>query len=371
MDDLAQLRNFRAGLAPPTGVVREHARRAWKDDVQPTMSHASRRLGVRFAVALATVTALVTVSIVVVNHLVDQRVAEIPRVALGKGTLQPVGAGDYPQNVLILGTDAPPQSPEVEGARSDTMILLRLRRHSAEAVWFPRSLLVQIPGQGGAGTLNSAYWLGGPQLAIDTLKANFNLDVNHYVELDMAGLREIVDAAGGIRVAFPEALRDEHSGLQVAAGCVKLDGAQTLALARSRGVEAFRDGAWQMVDIRSELDRDERQKELVGLLRTSVRDELVDHPLRLTRLVDAFLNHVKIDDSFDRQEVVRLARVLVGIDPARFDASVLPIAVAPTDLNRLAIADESSATLQRLGGFSAPSGLPAVTPGDPDGLRPC
>lgn len=370
MDDLAALRNFRAGLAPPTRMVRERARRAWNDEPRPTTSGASRRFGLRFAVAMATVIALVTASVVFVNHLVDQRVADIPRVALGKGVLEPVGAGDHPQNVLILGTDTPPQSPEVDGARSDTMILLRVHRHSAEAVWFPRDLVVQIPGRG-AGALNSAYSFGGPQLAIDTLKVNFDLPVNHYVELDMTGLRDIVDAVGGIRIAFPDALRDEVSGLQVAAGCVTLDGAQALALARSRSAEAFRDGSWQMVDLRAELDRVERQEELVGLLRTSVRDEVEDHPQRLVRLVDAILGHVKIDDTFDRREILRLARVLVGIDADRFDVQVLPTALSPVDPGRLAVADESSATLERLGGFSPPSGLPAVTPGDPDGLRAC
>jgi LCP family protein required for cell wall assembly len=373
MDDLAQLRNFRAGLAPPTGAVRERARRAWKDDVRPTTSHASRRLGVRFAVALATVTALVTVSIVVVNHLVDQRVAEIPRVSLGKGTLDPVGAGDYPQNVLILGTDAQPQEPDpaANGSRSDTMILLRVRRHSADAVWFPRDLLVQIPGQPGMAPLGQAYMFGGPQLAIDTFKANFDVDVNHYVELDMRAMRDVVDELGGIRVSFPEQLRDEYSGLQVDAGCVRLDGTQALALARSRHAEAFRDGAWQLVDVRSELDRVQRQVDLVGLFRAAVRTEVDHRPLRLTRLVDDFLNRVKLDATFNRQEILQAARVLLGIDPARFHTSVLPIAVAPTDPNRLAVAAEGAATLQRLGASAAPSALPAVPPGNPNGLRAC
>jgi LCP family protein required for cell wall assembly len=213
--------------------------------------------------------------------------------------------------------------------------------------------------------------LGGPRLAIATFKANFGVDVNHYVELDMTGLSDVVDALGGIHVSFPEALRDDHSGLHVAAGCVGLDGEQTLALARTRSAEALRGGSWQMVDVRSDLDRAQRQVELVGLLRAAVRAQVDDRPLRLVRLVDAFLEHVKIDDTFDQQELLQLARVVVGIDPTRFETVVLPTAMSPDDPNRLVVAGESAATLQRLGASSAPSALPAITPAQPDGLTAC
>jgi LCP family protein required for cell wall assembly len=371
MDELVRLRDFRAGFAPPDDAVRERARRAWKHEPRPMVVLPLRRVGVRFAIAFVTVTAVVTTSVVVVSFLVDQRVADIPRVSLGKGVLQPVRSDDVPQNILVMGIDDRQPPDGVAPPRSDTVILLRVRRHSAEAVWFPRDLLVQIPGQAGSAPLGQAYMLGGPRLAIDTLKANFGVDVNHYVELDMRGLRDIVDALGGIQVSFPEALRDERSGLQVAAGCARLDGDEALALVRSRMAEAFRDGTWQLVDVRSELDRVQRQAELVGVLQGALRARVTDQPRTLVRLVDAVLDHAKIDDSFDRQEIFRLVQVLVDIDASRFHAAVLPVALSTTDPGRLAVAAESAATLRQLGAAPTASDLPAVAPGDVDGLRPC
>ena len=59
-------------------------------------------------------------------------------------------------------------------------------------VSFPRDLLVDIPGQG-IGQINSTFD-NGPQLLIDTLKANFDLDINHYVEVDFQAFINVVDA---------------------------------------------------------------------------------------------------------------------------------------------------------------------------------
>jgi LCP family protein required for cell wall assembly len=375
MDDLARLRNFRAGIAPPTEAVRERARRAWSERARSverarTTTHPARRFGVRIAVALMTVTALVTVAVVAVNRLVDQRVADIPRVSLGSGVLERVAPGQLPQNVLILGVDD--QYPDDGGGRrSDAVVLLRVGQHSAHAVWFPRDLLVQIPGQPGTAPLNQAYMFGGPQLAIDTLKANFDLSVNHYVELDMRGLRKLVDAVGGVRMSFPEALRDEQSGLQVAAGCVRVDGATALALARSRRAEALRNGSWQLVDRRSDLDRVQRQQELVGALASTARADVDGHPQRAVRLVDALLRNVAIDDTFTREDVLRLARVLLGLDQTRFETAVVPVAASPTDPNRLALATGSDAVLQQFGGSMAPSSFAPAVPTAGGERRPC
>jgi LCP family protein required for cell wall assembly len=370
MDDLAQLRNFRAGIGPPTEAVRARARRAWSVSTR-VVERRSHRFGVRFAVSLLTVTALVTTAVVAIDQLVNRRVADIPRVSLGRGVLDRAAPGQLPQNILILGVDDRDPDDATAAPRSDTMILLRVARHSAHAVWFPRDLLVQIPGHAGLTPLHQAYMLGGPQLAVDTFKANFDLAVNHYVELDARGLRDVVDALGGIRVAFPEALRDEVSGLQVAAGCVRVDGATVVALARSRHAEALRNGSWQMADLRSDLDREQRQQELVDVLAATVRSEIEHHPQRLLRLLDAFLRHVRIDDTFNREELLRLARIFAGGDGVRLDTELLPVAASPTDANRLTGAAGSDATLQHLGGAIAPSTLVSVPPTAGGELRAC
>ena len=41
--------------------------------------------------------------------------------------------------------------------------------------------------------INSAYSTGGAQAVIDTLKANFDIDINHYLEVDFKSFQEIVN----------------------------------------------------------------------------------------------------------------------------------------------------------------------------------
>jgi LCP family protein required for cell wall assembly len=376
MDELAQLRDFRAGMGPPRDIVRERARRAWSGRARAsggrrwTDTRPGHRFGVRLVVALATATALVATAVVVVNHVIDQRVAEIPRVALGERVLEHVGSGHLPQNILILGVDD--QSPGDDTApRSDTTILLHVARHSARAVWFPRDLLVQIPGHPGVEPLDSAVSLGGPALAVETMKANFGVSVNHYVELDMRGMRDLVDAVGGVRMSFPDPLRDEYSGLHVPAGCVRLDGATALALARSRNAEALRAGTWQRVDLRSALDRDQRQQALVGALAATVRTLVDGHPQRVVRLLDAFVDHVALDDGFDRQDLARLARLFVGADATQLQTELLPAAISPHDPNRLALGAGSEVSVRQLGGSVTPAPATPAVPVDESVLRPC
>src|SRR5918994_6813912 len=184
-----------------------------------------------------------------------QRVREIPRIDLGDeltaaGTTE-VGAG-LPQNVLIVGTDSADGLPDDDpirvgrdaGVRTDTIMLLRIDPASERAslLSVPRDLYVPIAGTRGSARINNAIQ-GGPGRLVATVTDALDLPVHHYVEVDFAGFRELVDAIGGVPVYFPEPVRDLRSGLEVPeAGCITLDPAQALAYARARAYEGLRNG---------------------------------------------------------------------------------------------------------------------------------
>ena len=48
--------------------------------------------------------------------------------------------------------------------------------------------------------MNHAYAFGGASLAMDTVENYLNIPINHYVSINMAGLKELVNAVGGIEV---------------------------------------------------------------------------------------------------------------------------------------------------------------------------
>ena len=64
--------------------------------------------------------------------------------------------------------------------------------------------MVNIPGHG-RDRINAAYGLGGPQLLIDTLDANFGIKINHYLEVDFQSFQAVVDAIGNVKVYLPGA----------------------------------------------------------------------------------------------------------------------------------------------------------------------
>src|SRR5919204_635633 len=107
--------------------------------------------------------------------------------------------------------------------------------------------------------LGSQALAGGPDLVVRTVQQDFGIPIHHYLLVNFDGFRDIVNALGGIRMAFPYPARDSLSGLHVAQpGCRHLNGHQALAVARSRHYHYLRDGRWTY-DPASDLSRIKRQ----------------------------------------------------------------------------------------------------------------
>jgi LCP family protein required for cell wall assembly len=263
-------------------------------------------------------------------------------------------------------TDDPGAAP----FRSDTLILLRVRRHGAEAVWFPRDLLVDIPGHG-PDRINQAVALGGPSLAVDTLRRNFGIRVDHYAEIDMDAVPAMVDAVGGVRLDFPEPVRDDLSGFATGAGCRALDGRDATALARSRNMQALRGGTWSTIDTAADLDRAARQQSLIRALTTAVHAEVDRHPTRLLHLVDVVLEHIRVDSTLDRGGALTLARALLGVGGRTLEVTTLPVALPPGSPAYVIPAEGSDAVIAGVGGSRSRRAAPAVAVSDAGRYAPC
>ena len=180
-----------------------------------------------------------------------------------------------PANFLIIGTDSRAfvqnerqveafgSAAEVVGQRSDTMMVVHVEPAAKRGfvVSFPRDPWVAIPGHG-ENRLNTALELGGPSLLIETITANFDVPITHYLEIDIDGFQKIVDTLGGVDIYFPAPARDSFSGLtnlKPAAG--SSTAARRSLTSRARHYEWY-DGAAQRwrTDPRSDLSRIERQQ---------------------------------------------------------------------------------------------------------------
>ena len=151
-------------------------------------------------------------------------------------------------NILLLGIDRAPQGSVV--GRSDTMILMSLQTPKAaiSMLSVPRDLWVTIPGVG-ENRINAAHLFAeneqpgtGPSASMETVRLNFNVDVDYYFRIQFEGLRAFADSLGGIPLEL-----DSPMG-KFPAGEYLLDGETALAFVRDRsgGDDFYRMGHAQV-----------------------------------------------------------------------------------------------------------------------------
>lgn len=186
-------------------------------------------------------------------YLVDSqlnRVDALSALPAGEGETWLIAGSDQRSD----GSDGGIKQPWVQGARADSIMLLRKVNGVAELVSLPRDTAVEIPGHG-LNKLNAAYALGGPKLLVRTVEGVSGVKVDHYVEVTMGAVTQLVDAAGGVELCLDYDVDDADSALKWKSGCHQADGATALAFARMRHQ-----------DPRGDIGRAERQRQVVSKL---------------------------------------------------------------------------------------------------------
>lgn len=257
-------------------------------------------------------------------------------------------------NILVLGSDS--RSGEANaalgggsstGARSDTAMVFHIDegRTAATVVSIPRDTLVTRPScptsSGGTTSVaygsmfNSAYSVGGPVCAVKTVESITNVRMDHFIEIDFAGFADLVDALGGVTVTTDEDIDDEDSHLQLEAGEHHLDGAQALALARTR--HGIGDG--------SDLGRIGLQQTLVkALLEQISATDLLTDPAKLYKVADAVTGSLTTDTGLDSlTELMSLGQSLRSLPSDALKTVTMPVVRAPSDPNRV-VANEPEAS---------------------------
>jgi len=248
-------------------------------------------------------------------------------------------SGDQPgkvMNVLLVGSDsranitgalAEEAGKAIEGDRpglSDTMMVLHIdpKQGQAAILSIPRDLWVDINGS--KDRINAAFGVGGPQLLIKTIQANLGIQVNHYVAVDFSGFQNIVDTVGGLKVYLDAPARDAKSGLDLpVAGCVSLDGFQSLAYVRSRYYESYEAGRW-VSDPTSDFGRIKRQQDFIRRMLKKALASGIANPLTLNRLIGIGVDNLTIDSTMSSRDMVELARRFRSLDPDTVEMETLP-----------------------------------------------
>lgn len=70
-------------------------------------------------------------------------------------------------------------------------------------VSIPRDTYVEIVGRSKKDKINHAYAFSGASMSIATVEKLLGISIDYYIEMNLKGLKELVDAVGGIEVNNP------------------------------------------------------------------------------------------------------------------------------------------------------------------------
>jgi polyisoprenyl-teichoic acid--peptidoglycan teichoic acid transferase len=111
----------------------------------------------------------------------------------------------HASDILLLGTDHSNSDARASDRHSDSIMLVRTdpSHHRIIYLSIPRDLRVPIPGHGDS-KINAAFQIGGPALAIRTVRHFTGLPINHVVTVDFGSFKQLIDDVGGITIDVPE-----------------------------------------------------------------------------------------------------------------------------------------------------------------------
>ena len=151
-------------------------------------------------------------------------------------------------DILLLGTDHAELEGRETANRTDSITLLRVDsgKHRLAYLSIPRDLRVEIPAHG-TSKINSAMQLGGPALAVKTVRVLTGLPINHVVIVDFSQFEDLIDKLGGITIDVPERIVSKFDcpyateercaqweGWRFAKGKQHMDGRRALIYSRVR-----------------------------------------------------------------------------------------------------------------------------------------
>lgn len=296
--------------------------------------------------ALITVNVLAVVAAAVTAASLgysNDRVADVTRTVIPRGVLRDEAArATEAQNFLIVGVDDPSRLTEgdpvkvreAQGKLTDTIMVLRLdpEAQTADLLSFPRDLYVPLAESRSSGRINAAFNAGGPIRLIKTIGQDFDIPIDHYLEIDFAGFRKLVDVVDGVPVQFPHPTRSvESTELDIpAGGCWVLGPRQALAFARTRKDYQVQDdeGTWH-TDRGGDYSRVQRQQLFVQLAMRQAITKGARNPNTLRRLVELGARSVNVDTELTAEVAVELGRAYRTFDPADLVTHTLPVDEAP------------------------------------------
>ncbi|WP_090419103.1 LCP family protein [Mycobacterium europaeum] len=226
------------------------------------------------------------------------------RPGAGRGTNWLLVGSDSRQGLTPEQQEALATGGDIGSSRTDTILLVHLPEPwsggRVAMVSIPRDSYVPIPGHG-KDKINAAFAMGGPTLLVQTVEQATGLRLDHYAEIGFGGFAAVVDALGGVTVCPTAPVNDPLAGIDLPAGCQKLNGRNALGYVRTRDTP------------RADLDRMVNQRQFVAaLLRAAGSPTVWLNPWRWYSVPRAVADALTVDRGDHVWDLARLGWGLHG-----------------------------------------------------------
>ena len=215
-------------------------------------------------------------------------------------------------NILLVGVDG---NNMEKGNRSDAMIIVTIdeKNQDIRLTSLARDTYVDIEGYS-TEKLTHAYAYEGASLLIDTIKKNFDIDIDKYAAVSFESFEKIIDILGGVEINVSEKEVSQISGVEKS-GLQTLNGNQALGYSRIRYID-------------SAYARDNRQRTVIEALYNKL---VADFSGNIMDVLNEVLRYTKTNMS--PLEIVSIANKAIKIKDTDLDQVEFPFEEARKDNN--------------------------------------
>ena len=197
-------------------------------------------------IAIAVVIIIVMILGIIAGFIYN-KVSKVNFVKIDEGNLAIENKTGY-RNIALLGVDTRDMN-SLDGSRSDAIIIVSINEQTKNVnlISVYRDSYMDVQGHG-LTKVTHAYAYGGPELALNTLNRNLDLDISEFVTVNFEIVADVVDLVGGIDIDIDKSelsqmnkyIEDTSKNVGrkankiTSAGKQHLDGIQAVTYARIR-----------------------------------------------------------------------------------------------------------------------------------------
>ncbi|MDR3128486.1 MAG: LCP family protein, partial [Bifidobacteriaceae bacterium] len=128
-----------------------------------------------------------------------------------------------------------------------------------------------------------------------TIETNFNIKIDHFMEMGFDGLLQIVDSVGKLHLCLDYNVNDNDSGLKWTKGCHDANGGTALAFSRMRYADPLGD-----------IGRTSRQRQVINQLGSKIyQPSVLLNPFKALSVINTGLNSIAVDEYMNIFDVIQ------------------------------------------------------------------